>query len=137
MVVAEQVTARGAKVNGHEVLPQQTGELDGRDAVGPDLGFGAHLHPYPDPVVRELDALHAADLDAGHFDAVANFEVRNVCKQGVDVLAALEPLQAADSFQNDRRRDHRQGDKDAKTGFQGVLHTSFLSLFLEGGVKSV
>ena len=41
------------------------------------------------------------------------------------MLAALEHLEAAHPFQNDRGGQHGQGNEQSNAGFKGVFHTLF------------
>ena len=123
LVVLEGFALRRAEVHGDEVLPQQPGEFNRRDAVGLHLRRGAHFHHDQDFIVGELDVLHPPDFHARHLDPVADLEVLHVAEEGVDMLAGLEALKAAHSFQNDRAGQHGQGHEKSNTRFQGVFHT--------------
>src|ERR1019366_6541864 len=111
LIILQRLASRGAEIDGNKVLAEQPRELDRRDTVGLHLRGGAHFHHDPDAIVGELDPLDAADFDAGHFHTVAHFEVLNVVEEGVYMLAAFECLEAADSFQNNRRGQHDQRDE--------------------------
>ena len=100
-----------AKADGDEILPHQAGEFDGRLAVGLDQRALVQSHHDIDLVAGEFDVINAADLHAGHLDAVAHFQVLHGVKLRADVVAVAEKITAAERFNDRPGGQHHEDDK--------------------------
>src|ERR1700722_4698885 len=114
--------AGAAELDGHVILRHQASEADAGLAVGPHIRVAAHDHGDIGEAIGQEDVLHAADVDAGLFHIVTEFEVLHVFEQGVKVETALEETKAAEVLQEDQGQNNRQSEEQAQLAFNGFFH---------------